>query len=92
MKNFARARKCISNPGKSELEKKIYLPFRVDTRGNGTFCSFQEKGMVPCTSLVKESHVLRKQGRDMTDVNTSIYKFKEESNNPIMPKESPLTT
>lgn len=85
VENLAKARKCKFNSGISELEKKIHFSFRADGRGNNPSCSFQERGMMPCTSWVKESHVLIKQGRDVTKVNTSIYKFKEESNNHFLP-------
>lgn len=89
--DLARARRCKSNSGKSELGKKIYLFFRAERRGNGPLGSSQESEGLPCTSWVKQGHVLTKKGRDMTKVNTSTCKFKEENNNQscsTMQKES----
>lgn len=67
--DFTRARRVKSNSRKSELGKKTHFPFRAERKENGPLCSFQESEVVPCTSQVKEGHVLIKQGRDRTKVN-----------------------
>lgn len=90
--NLARVRRYKCNSGKYGLEKNIYLCFRTEKTGNNPLCSFQESEVVPYTSWVKEGHVLIEQGTDMTKVNVSICKFKEESNTqscPTTQKESP---
>lgn len=57
----------------------------LELRGGRMPHLLQESEGLPCTSLVKEDHVLTKEGRDMTKVKTSTCKLKGENNYQLCP-------